>query len=247
MKTLKQFLKEFWIPATLAILLSLYNYLYGEAQNKKFIEIFKSFGTAFFLFSWFGGHILRIIKQRKTETSLENLLNRLELVSSNLENVNLDIRGYSTGGESLCYLQIIKNDDAKKDIFALMHVGKYPLYSITMVLENLNDPIHKDILKRPRFKAGDLSPGIVKLLKDDDDIDSKNDEEDNFILENNTENYIKYIVHFYCRKGHFEQDIRIIKFEGKWFNATQVRNNHQEIIFTKIDDDFPIKYPFKKN
>ncbi|MGZ3863021.1 MAG: hypothetical protein ACXVPN_04395 [Bacteroidia bacterium] len=231
MKVTKQFIREFCIPTLIAILWSYFNSKDISGTEKVVVSI-KNFGAAFFLSSWFGAQILRIIKQQKLESSLSNLLERLEKVSDKIENVYKDLRGYTTGGESFCYLDVGRYGDTY--IQGVVHNGVYPLYDISMRFHDLNNKDHEDLNNRPTLEIGDLGPGLVSSI-----------EEEDFKPEENPENYIKYEISFYCRKGHFIQDLRLIKFEKNWYTALQVREE-DKVIFTKMDEDFPIKEPFKK-
>ncbi|HLC83175.1 MAG TPA: hypothetical protein VJI69_05030, partial [Bacteroidia bacterium] len=163
MKAFNQFIKEFWIPIVLGLtwaILSTYNN--SESFTLSFI---KNFGACFFLTSWLGGQILRIIKQQKLDKNFDNVFLKIDDITNRLERVTHDIRGYITGGESFCYLEV--NRYEKGSIAALMHEGQFPLYQVGIALNDLKNP-EKDPRKWTRIEVGDMSPGLVKTVEEAD-------------------------------------------------------------------------------
>ncbi len=231
MKIFKQFLKEFWIQFLISLAWAFFSIRDIASDKNIYVEFIKYFGSCFFLTSWFGGQLLRIVKQQKLESNLDKITNRMEHVSDNLETVYKDIKGYAIGGDSFCYMDVRKLEE--KYVIGLVHQGTYPLYDISFSFLNINskDPKDEDITKRNYRDVGDLAPGIVKLI---DDVS----------FDDNPDNYIKYKVNFYCRKGHFVQDIRIVKFEQRWYTATRVLEGNKEI-FRKLHENYPLTDPFK--
>lgn len=228
MKILKQVLREFGIQFILSIVWAIYAFDNSSDNQNLILNFIKNFGACFFLTSWFAGQLLRIIKQQKLESNLNSIITRIEKASTDIQEVYRDIRGYTVGGDSFCYLDANRIED--KYVCGVIAEGKYPMYDITMSLRDLNNKDHDDVLKRPNYKLGDIAPGIVKFM----DKLEFNDTEDN---------YIKYDIHFYTRKGHFRQQLRMIKFEGEWYTATRVLENEAEI-FRKLYDKYPIAEPF---
>jgi hypothetical protein len=240
MKVFKQLLKEFWIPSIIASIWTFFNHKSDLPDLNWILNDAKNFGAAFFLTSWFGGQIFRVIKQQKTESSLKSVLSRIETVSSNLENGMIEFKGFSTGGDSFCYLDVYRQEDGEYNL-GLIHSGKYPLYDIEVSFKNLNDLTHEDITKWPRESFGELAPGLVTFIHNDD---SDDEDEFKFKFEDNEDNLIKYTANFYCRNGSFKQDIRIMKFNNEWHTATRVRKG-DNVVFNKISDTFPLKEPFE--
>ncbi len=226
-----QILKEFWIQTSIAIGWAFYNSDPKQVDINIYIEFIKNFGAAFFLSSWFGGQILRIAKQQKLESSLSSMLEKIESLLTKIENFYNDLKGFTIGGESICYLDVfyLGNDESLQ---AVIQHGKYPLYHIVMTYRNLNDPHHEDITNRPNLEIGDIGVGLVKPISD---------QEINY--KNAVDGLLKYEITFYSRKGHFVQDLLIFKFENIWHYACQVREDGR-VVFSKVGENFPLKNPF---
>ena len=235
MNVLKEFFKEYWIPAIIAAFWVLYNAFFVEGSST-IVKIIANAGSAFFLISWFGNQIFRIKNQLETNNKISDIVARIENATLKIEEAMVNIEGYSTGGESFCYLDLkLKNGEF---ICAVLHKGQYPLFDVTFLLKNLNNPKHEDVLNIPHGEVGEVSPDIAKLV----DLDKKGEGDCRFEI--NKQKYLKYTAIFCSRNGSFEQDIRLIEWEGKWYKATRVRMKGK-IVYTEISQDYPLSKPFE--
>ena len=112
-----------------------------ESEYTIFVYL-KNFAACFFLTSWFSGQLLRVIKQQKVENSLSAVLRKLESVAENINSVYKDIKGYSVGGDSFCYVDVAIIGD--NEMITVDHIGNYPLYDVTVRFRNLNNKDHDD-------------------------------------------------------------------------------------------------------
>ncbi|HEX5748522.1 MAG TPA: hypothetical protein VFZ09_19945 [Archangium sp.] len=71
--TLKRFIREIAVPATLAALWTFFNW-FTATPHPAVMSVIGQFFSALFLVSWFWGHLLRIHKQLRVDNSLKELL-----------------------------------------------------------------------------------------------------------------------------------------------------------------------------
>lgn len=96
----------------------------------------------------------------------------------------IEREGYTTGGNSFCYLNITKVNN--EYLAGVIHVGKYPLYDINIKLRNLNKEYSSAQEPMTYIKIGDLSANIVKKLN-------------NLSQDNDPDEVIKYEIQIYSR------------------------------------------------
>jgi len=122
MKTLKQIVKEFWLPFLLSVLWVFYNIFGDKIENvhgDKVKNIVNIFGPTFFLLSWLTGQFFRIKKQTKVEDNFLTVESRLQELLSEIERQTTKMIAHISGGDSFCYLSIFP-DFQNKNIVKIM-------------------------------------------------------------------------------------------------------------------------------
>src|ERR1700730_17503422 len=87
MRTLKQLLRDFWIPFIIAALWALYKYIW-PAPSDWLSVLITNFAASFFLASWAYGHIIRIKRQHSTEDSLEEIEKQLGQLGTTTKSIS---------------------------------------------------------------------------------------------------------------------------------------------------------------
>src|ERR1039458_8256158 len=102
MKLAIRLLKEFWLPATVAVAWTVYNI--GTAGSVWDVKtLINVFGPSFFLASWATGQFFRVQKQAHVEKNLTSIESRVENLVTRLEKHTQDFIGYTTGSDSVAY------------------------------------------------------------------------------------------------------------------------------------------------
>jgi len=149
--------------------------------------------------------------------------------------------GASTGGESFCYLEFMRDstDGRKPFLSYFRQYGKSPLYDVEVMVLNLqffdlSEPVgtEKDKMARMPFKIGNLPVGSTWMGRDGPGIpfNSANLERQD------------YKINFIARNGWWTQDVLFKKVGDRWVAATRVIREGivpPKLIFTKMDGDFP--------
>ena len=138
MATLRQILKEFWLPLGLAVAWTLYA-LYEDANVRNITGGVKTFSAAFFLLSWATGQFVRVSRQARTESALTNVEKRISILIDKFEIESLRFVSTITGGDFFAYFQMsnMSNDKNIYTPFAI-HEGDYPLSNVQVRLCDLN-------------------------------------------------------------------------------------------------------------
>ena len=97
MKIALRLLREFWLPALLAVGWTAYN-VKNSGAVVDFKTLLNIFGPTFFLVSWATGQFFRIKKQAHVEQNLTSIEGRVESLVTKLEKHTQDFLGYTTGG-----------------------------------------------------------------------------------------------------------------------------------------------------
>ncbi len=84
MKIVKQLLKEFWIPLTLAVLWTCLNFFTQTDKEKKWTDFINIAMPTFFIVSWMTGQYFRVRKQEQVSTSLSKIEGRVESVLTDI-------------------------------------------------------------------------------------------------------------------------------------------------------------------
>lgn len=234
MRTLKQLLKEFWLPFsaagawTIAALLARDPLLDWSA-----IAVIQVFAPAFFLASWMTGQVFRVRKQSKVEDNFRTVEQRLEKVSEDIAANTETMLDHVMGGDSFPEL-FMSNIDNTNDsaIVGIGHHGRHPLYDIHARIVNLNE---FNLLTGWKFVSGLHEDRIVEvnlLLPDSASIIGK--------WSLSAQQKQGYNIFFTARNGSFTQEYRLAKVEGEWKSATRIRRSGAEkLLYEQTDPTFP--------
>lgn len=153
----------------------------------------------------------------------------VELRAKAEENARMsrELAALTTGGNSFAYVSIgpLDKDDIKSVV--LVQQGKYPLYDLQVRSHTIGDPLpttFEDIKKLTVWKIGSLPPESAVIMKTLD-------------LSNMQEYGANYF--FAARNGHFIENLRGKKLDGKWYFASRVIDSKENTIFEKVDEGYP--------
>lgn len=225
-KTVRQLLREFWLPFILAVAWTTYAFWNKEPSVPAVVGVL---GPAFFLVSWMTGQFFRVRKQEGVQTSLGVLEQRLEAIVGQLEHATREITAYTIGGDSWCYFAISMRDGDDRSVWIAMHQGTYPLYNVSA---HIVDLAAFDVgLKIGDLSAGDSYEQIGDLIAHQArmvrtvDLGSGDARDFN--------------VFFSARNGFFTQLIRLRQVGTRWSRATVVTANDGRTVLEEIDHDYP--------
>jgi hypothetical protein len=137
MKTLKQLIKEFWMPLAAAFIWTFINFYKKEFSSLSFIEIINIFGPSFFLASWLTAQYFRVTRQAKVENNLDKIEQRANDILNSLEARTFLIFSQITGGNSFCFASLSQNYLGERNL-SITHQGEYPLYDLTIRVVDLD-------------------------------------------------------------------------------------------------------------
>ncbi|NHM07507.1 hypothetical protein G4D82_09770 [Flavobacterium sp. CYK-4] len=91
MKIVKQLLKEFWLPLTVAIIWTIIN-ICNATKPQKWTDYINVAMPTFFFVSWMTGQYFRVRKQEQVSTSLSKIEGRVESVLSDISNQTKEMK-----------------------------------------------------------------------------------------------------------------------------------------------------------
>ena len=154
-----------------------------------------------------------------------------------IADLSREIANSITGGSSACYITPIGNSI---DVAALVSVGEYPLYDLSVRITDLDlmeqmrgQPVTFESmqLNEKNIDLGSLPPGSFRILG-------------RGILDIHGDSR-RWNIFFCGRNGVFTQILRMKKVAGDWEMATKVQRNDVgtdpkvEIIHERISENFP--------
>lgn len=164
MKLALRLLKEFWIPAIVAAAWTAYNVCTaGSVWDIK--TLINVFGPSFFLASWATGQFFRVQKQATVERNLTSIESRVDSLVTRLEKHAQDFIGYSTGSDSVAYLQPMITSPGIVE-FGLLNNSAYPVFDVHAELIDLDEPIDPEkgrFWTRHRFSLQSLYPNKIVM------------------------------------------------------------------------------------
>ncbi|MEI1280632.1 hypothetical protein V6Z05_20040 [Leptospira venezuelensis] len=236
MKIIKQLFREFTFPLILSLFWAFYN-VSGAAPNqswtlKAFINMF---APAFFLISWMTGQIFRIKKQVGVESSFEVVQSKLTTLANNIEQKSNEMIDHISGGKSFPMIQIGSiNNLSNMGILTVIHNGKHPLYDVHVRIVDLQKfETIKDNLNLANMGYPDTNIPLGNMIPTHASMVGA------WNIEHDPEQ--AYNIFMTARNGSFTQMLRLKKIEGKWVSATRVKNSDNEILYERIDADYPLE------
>jgi len=229
MKTVKQLLKEYWIPFTVACVWAVINFYKKESNTLSFVnvDIINIFGASFILVSWFSEQYFRITGQAKVEDNLEKIEKRANDIFDNLEARTSLIFSQISGGNSFCYVGITENYLGRS--LTVQHQGDYPLYDLTIRVVDLdkfnahsaNPKATRDYEKR--FSIGTMLP---KHFSDLCTVSLSEEECSK-----------RFNIFFYARNGMFHEQLRLKKENNEWLSAIKV--DRDKTLLESVSENYP--------
>ncbi len=158
MQVARRLLREFWLPAFVAVAWTGFNvYSINSWDLKAIVNVF---GPSFFLASWATGQFFRVQKQVGVEKNLTSIEARVATLVDRLEEHTTDFLGYTTGGDSwVSFMPAIFDRETVELI--LHNESKYPVFDIYAEAIDLDEAVDPDkgrFWTRNRFVLQSLYP-----------------------------------------------------------------------------------------
>lgn len=182
-----------------------------------------------------------IARVQKLNTELqEKLLGQSgQLITSSEQIAKLSQEGIETvtGGSSFCYMRLNNQWDVRGLVPFFIHQGKNTLYDVNARISNLGiqhpDPKTVDaktlLSADPQLELGNLSAPSVLIPPNPPIYNGANQYDLN--------------VFFNARNGYWTQELLVRRVGNEWAHAFRVtrelNSGKSEIIFTRIDNNFP--------
>lgn len=225
MAVLKQLIKEFWFPFIVAIAWTLVNSL--NSKTHALIDLINIFAPTFFLTSWVIGQYFRVSRQTKVENGLQKIEKRISSLLENIEQSTALLFSQMTGGNSFCYISLIKNHNGKL-YFSLMHQGDFALFDLSISIINLDEfekyggkPEFANLYET-KYSTNILLP-LQRLTLDE------------FIVKEG-ESEKRFNIFYSARNGLFHELLRVKIINDEWVAAFKVER--EKILLESIDNNF---------
>ncbi|NHQ87360.1 hypothetical protein HA050_14685 [Iodobacter sp. HSC-16F04] len=226
-------LKEFWFPAAIAIVWTIYNVQTSSAPWE-FKTILNVFAPTFFLVSWATGQFFRVQKQAQVERNLISIEGRVETLVSRLEKHTQDFFGYTTGANSVAYfIPMLTGNNALE--LGLINKSTYPVFDVHAEVIDLDEPIDPDkgkLWTRYRFSRASLYPSKIVMGAYHFDLSERQRLNINIFIQ--------------TRSLGLMQQLRVIKTEAGILIASRTAAGEQ-IIEMNVPPDFPGADPNNPN
>jgi hypothetical protein len=228
MNIARRLLREFWLPAVVAIAWTGFNVYSTKAWNLK--AVVNVFGPSFFLASWATGQFFRVQKQASVEKNLTSIETRVTSLIDRLEKHTTDFLGYTTGGESWAsFMPVITGKDTVELI--LHNESKYPVFDIYAEAIDLDEPIepHKGrFWTRQRFVLQSLFPSkdVIGAYK----------------FQLGGRDRLKVNVFVQTRNKGVTQEFRIAR-AGDWFSIAIKTTVEGRVVKLEVPDNYPGRDP----
>ncbi|OGA00163.1 MAG: hypothetical protein A2Z64_01225 [Betaproteobacteria bacterium RIFCSPLOWO2_02_67_12] len=225
MKIALRLLREFWLPALLAVGWTAYN-VKNAGAVWDFKALLNIFGPTFFLVSWATGQFFRIKKQAHVEQNLTSIEGRVESLVTKIEKHIQDFLGYTTGADSLAYfLPMITAPGIVA--LGLKNTSTYPVFDIQAEVIDLDEPIDPDKGKfwtRQRFSIQSLYPSKIVMGAYRFDLRTRERLNINVFIQTRTQGLI--------------QQFRIVK-TSNWMSIAIKTTAGEKVIERVVPADFP--------
>lgn len=117
MRITLQLLKEFWLPAAVATIWTLINFITASTTDRSFTFVINILAPSFFFVSWLAAQYFRVNKQQQVSTSLDKIETRVLTVLDRLEKQTNDLSYLSHSSIVQMFDQCIDDfRDAKEEI-----------------------------------------------------------------------------------------------------------------------------------
>jgi len=150
----KTFIYEMFAPALLGIIWTIVDFQTADSRTKTIANCVASFGKAFFLTSWMLSQILRIAKQKNTESSFSDLKARTSSLLDNLNERTTEVLNQMTGGDSYPRFLLGASRDGSAIDVNMDHRGHYPLLDLNIEIFSIDSFEYNDATKSRMLGAG---------------------------------------------------------------------------------------------
>lgn len=171
--------------------------------------------------------------------------------------LNHKIANSITGGESFCYLELLRIQDlSEKRMLSVAHQGNYPVYDVKM---SIMDKIKYKKLTREKTKSGYATSDILKAQSDasihfdlgnlpPDSTKPLRNESENVFIDLSDLDHLEFQVTINARNGFIYQDLILKKINEDWKKASRVLGHPDRFddkrsdrsLLIDIDDGFPL-------
>ena len=234
-KTIIQLIQEFILPLVCALAWAAYDWYVLPLDKRALPHAVTTFGAAFFFVSWMSGQIFRVRKQQKVEDKLHGIENNIRGLISELKEVETDVIGNTTGGNSVCYLHSGIAQSGTTGMSNLQSIGKYALYDVRVEICDL-ERFQREVANggpvsnhRPVFTFPIVLPGVSYPL-------NYQFQEDPLSPNNRSFN-----LFYFARNGYFTQLVRMKKIGKMWFTAIRVLNGGPQPAYEWIQEGYPVE------
>ena len=228
MNIARRLLREFWLPAVVAVAWTGFNVYSTKAWDLK--AIVNVFGPSFFLASWATGQFFRVQKQASVDKNLTAIETRVTGLIDRLEKHTTDFLGYATGGDSWAsFMPAITGKDTVELI--LHNESKYPVFDIYAEAIDLDEPIEPDkgrFWTRHRFVLQSLFPNKAVMGA--------------YRFQLGGRDRLKVNVFVQTRNKGVTQEFRIARV-GDWFSIAIKTTVEGSVVKLEVPDNYPGRDP----
>jgi len=218
-------LKEFWLPAVVAVAWTAYNICTaGSVWDLK--TLINVFGPSFFLASWATGQFFRVQKQATVEKNLTSIESRVDSLVTRLERHAQDFIGYATGSDSVAYFMPMITGPEIVEL-GLINNSAYPVFDVHAEVIDLDEPIDPEkgkLWTRHRFSLQSLYPSKIVMGAYRFDLANRARLNINIFIQTRTQGLI--------------QQFRIVKTPGGISIAVKTAAG-EKIIEQSVPENFP--------
>jgi len=231
MKTLKQLLREFWLPFALASAWTTYVLVTGPTPLS-FKTVVTAFGPAFFLVSWATGQFIRVKRQSHVESNFLSIQTRLEALLTQIETRTTDLLGHITGGSSFCYVLFFNIDETRNtaSLFAI-NGSTHPVFDAQLRIADL------ECLERASAANGAIPFASCSThFRIPTLIAGHGGEIGQIPLGEGKVR--RFNIFWLARNGDWTQLLRLAKVNGVWRSATRILRG-ETVLYEDLPPDFP--------
>jgi hypothetical protein len=201
LKTLKQYAKEFFLAAVLALAWTTYNFT-NSGKPFSLLDAVNIFGPAFFIIAWITGNFFRIKKQSADRAHFEKITDLLTGGNS-YPNITTVVSGGGSQGQSY------------PESLQLTVSGKHSLFDLTVTVTDLIKMVDVQLLNpttngseyQTRFQLGTFGRSFQEKL--------------NRIFDPSLDRY-DFFIYSAARNGSFQQQLKLLLVNGEWCTATRI-------------------------
>jgi hypothetical protein len=139
MEVTRRILREFWLPALIAMAWTGFNVVSARSPWD-LRTIVNVFAPSFFLASWATGQFFRVQKQVTLEKNLTGIEVRISKVVERLEKQSEDLLGYAKGGHGWPRFMPVFPADNTFELM-ILNESSYPVFDVQARLIDLDEPV----------------------------------------------------------------------------------------------------------